>query len=246
MEKKILDAKKAIDESLEEIQIIKLSNLTIYKEKLSRWKDRTVLKIKDKISDNESKSFNDKKFMSHRGLSMDFTEQDYMFESTTYYIDILTSLRDEITNHPNSILNPMSMPTSKRWEHYFELMNPKVIEFSKKQFIDGYISESVFSSFKEINVMVKNKYRTSAGLELDGKDLMMKAFGSEAPVIKLTDLDNITDNNIQEGYRFIFAGAMVAIRNPKAHDKITISEERGIHLLFLASLLFDKLNEAVN
>jgi len=41
----------------------------------------------------------------------------------------------------------------------------------------------------------------------------------------------------------IFAGAMTGIRNPKAHANIVIDRNRAIHLLFLASLLFFKLDE---
>jgi len=42
----------------------------------------------------------------------------------------------------------------------------------------------------------------------------------------------------------IFAGSMTGIRNPKAHGNLNITRERGIHLLFLASLLFHKLDES--
>ncbi len=42
----------------------------------------------------------------------------------------------------------------------------------------------------------------------------------------------------------IFAGTITGIRNPKAHDNIVIDEKRAIHLLYLASLLMYKLDEA--
>ena len=43
----------------------------------------------------------------------------------------------------------------------------------------------------------------------------------------------------------IFAGAMTGIRNPKAHSNIIdIDEKRAIHLIYLASLLMYKLDEA--
>ena len=48
----------------------------------------------------------------------------------------------------------------------------------------------------------------------------------------------------QLGYMEIFAGTMTGIRNPKAHSNIVIDEERGTHLLYLASLLMYKLDEA--
>jgi hypothetical protein len=42
----------------------------------------------------------------------------------------------------------------------------------------------------------------------------------------------------------LFAGAMTGIRNPKAHGNVAINDTRAISLLFLASLLRSKLDEA--
>ena len=42
----------------------------------------------------------------------------------------------------------------------------------------------------------------------------------------------------------LFAGAIQATRNPKAHEIISITPERALHFLLLASLLMSKLDEA--
>jgi len=42
----------------------------------------------------------------------------------------------------------------------------------------------------------------------------------------------------------IFAVTMTGIKNPKAHENITISRERAIHFIFIASLLMYRLNVA--
>jgi hypothetical protein len=49
---------------------------------------------------------------------------------------------------------------------------------------------------------------------------------------------------MQQGYMQIFAGSMTGIRNPKAHENISIDSVRAVHFLFLASLLMAKLDEA--
>jgi len=49
---------------------------------------------------------------------------------------------------------------------------------------------------------------------------------------------------MQQGYLQIFAGTMMAVRNPKAHGFVEIDATRCIHFLFLASLLAHKLDEA--
>ena len=43
----------------------------------------------------------------------------------------------------------------------------------------------------------------------------------------------------------IFAGAMQGIRNPKAHENLYIQKDAAIKRLILASLLMDKVDEAV-
>ena len=65
----------------------------------------------------------------------------------------------------------------------------------------------------------------------------------ENPVVFLDDLSRETGRNIQQGYMDIFAGAMSGIRNPKAHDNVELDEQRAFHHLFVASLLFYKLDE---
>jgi len=42
----------------------------------------------------------------------------------------------------------------------------------------------------------------------------------------------VTGANIQDGYKQMFAGAMMGIRNPKAHHNITISRTRAIEFPF--------------
>ena len=44
----------------------------------------------------------------------------------------------------------------------------------------------------------------------------------------------------------IFAGAMQGIRNPKAHENLSISREDAVKRLVLASLLMDKIDEAIS
>lgn len=60
----------------------------------------------------------------------------------------------------------------------------------------------------------------------------------------LDDLNTNSGKDIQKGYMQIFAGTITDIRNPKAHDNITIDHRRAVHLLYLVSLLFYKLDES--
>lgn len=128
---------------------------------------------------------------------------------------------------------------------YWKLLHPKVVAFAKSRMESGHYADAVEACFKELNNDVKLRHQNFTGVELDGVDLMRKAFKLDAPSILLDQMLDDTGKNIQRGYLDLFAGSMAGIRNPKAHGNIQITLERAIHFLFLASLLFSKLDEAI-
>jgi uncharacterized protein (TIGR02391 family) len=115
---------------------------------------------------------------------------------------------------------------------------------AKDRFTATHYADAVESAFKAQNVEVRNRVKARAGQELDGASLMNTAFSPNAPIVVLDDLNTQSGRDAQLGYMQIFAGSMTGIRNPKAHDIVQITPERTIHLLFLASLLWSKLDEA--
>jgi uncharacterized protein (TIGR02391 family) len=140
-------------------------------------------------------------------------------------------------------------PWTKQKQETFEatgiwsLMNQEIVELAKPRFLAGHYADAVEAALKEINVRVKQRYKTATGDELDGVPLMRKAFTPSAPIIVLDDLSTETVRNVQQGYMELFAGSMAGIRNPKAHSNVIISPESAIHHLMLASLLLSKLAE---
>jgi len=80
----------------------------------------------------------------------------------------------------------------------------------------------------------------------DGNSLMTFIFSENNPILKFEDISVESGLNVQKGYMQIFAGAMTGIRNPKAHENQTISKDAAIKRLVFASLLMDKVDEAVN
>ena len=126
---------------------------------------------------------------------------------------------------------------------FWDLLHPKIVEVSKSRFETNHFADSVEAAFKEVNNIVKVIVKQKTSQEYDGADLMNKAFSLQNPIIVLDDLSTETGKNIQKGYMQIFSGAMTGIRNPKAHENITIDSQRAIHFLFLASLLMFKIDE---
>ncbi|MBE3129044.1 MAG: TIGR02391 family protein [Actinobacteria bacterium] len=153
-----------------------------------------------------------------------------------------------------SVFNKMKMEHEKRISKdskqkpdtlntFWGLIHPKIVEVSKSRFETNHFADSVEAALKEVNNIVKGIVKQSTGKEYDGADLMNRAFSLQNPIIVLDDLSTETGKAIQIGYMQIFSGSMTGIRNPKAHQNITIDEKRTIHFLFLASLLMFKIDE---
>ena len=124
-------------------------------------------------------------------------------------------------------------------------IHPKIISVSKSRFENGHYADAVEAAFKEINVLVKGIYKERTGLEKDGAKLMQAAFSQQNPIIKLGDTTTETGTNIQQGYMEMFAGAMIGIRNPQAHNNIQISKSDAIRKLHFASMLMDKIDNEI-
>jgi uncharacterized protein (TIGR02391 family) len=136
-------------------------------------------------------------------------------------------------------------PDTKEFPNMWDLMHPAVVKVSKTRFDSGHFADAVEAALKEVNEIVRNIVRDRTGKEYDGADLMNRAFSIERAIIALDDLNTTAGRNIQVGYMQICSGAMTGIRNPKAHSNVQIDSIRGIHLLFLASLICFKIDERV-
>lgn len=119
-------------------------------------------------------------------------------------------------------------------------LHPRITRVSKSLFKSGHYTEAIFAAFKAVNNFIKRK----TGLQIDGKDLMAKAFIEDKPIIKLNKLSNKSEMDEQEGFRFLYMGAMVGIRNPKAHDDIRqLDPYKALEYLAFASLLMRRATE---
>lgn len=172
-------------------------------------------------------------------------------------MDILMGVRSDINkyksfkNEQEKIFIQRNFPEKElNWNNsnFWSLIHKDIVSIAKKRFEDGYYADAVESACKELIYRVKNLYKHKTGEELDGKDLMFKAFRIERndpnPILCLDDISTDNGKNIQDGYMHLFAGTVSGIRNPKAHKNIEITSERAIHFIFLVSLLMHKLDEA--
>jgi uncharacterized protein (TIGR02391 family) len=124
--------------------------------------------------------------------------------------------------------------------HAFDDRNihSKIEAVSKKLFDDGHYSQATFEAYK----LLDKEVQRLANLNESGVKLMMKAFNENQPFIRLNNLSSISEKDEQEGYKFIFSGSVMAIRNPRGHEySVADTLLECLDHLSLASLLLRRL-----
>jgi len=108
-------------------------------------------------------------------------------------------------------------------------------------FDNGHYSHATFEAFKYLDKLVQTIAKSSQS----GRKLMMDVFSGDSPAILLNKNVTTSEKDEQEGFKFIFAGAILAIRNPRGHEYlINDSPDQCLDYLSLVSLLMRKLEEA--
>lgn len=135
-------------------------------------------------------------------------------------------------------------PAAMRFD-FWPLLHPRVVQLCRKLFKGGHRKEAVQAALTEIDEVVGRKYRAVHNDHRFGTAMMSKAFAKDAPVIQLFRVDDPMYGDLQEGYMHLFMGVMQAMRNPKSHSNFQIDERDAIEMLFLASRLLRKVDEAI-
>ena len=146
------------------------------------------------------------------------------------------------------ILKSLQQADNTKEAGAWELIHPKIAVVSQKLFEDGHYANAAEDAFVEINDRVKKlfmKVNPTATKVPDGQAAMNTVFSDNAPLVEFCDRSTETGSNIQRGYMQMLAGAMSALRNPKAHANITITKDDAMRHLMFASMLMYKIDEAV-
>jgi uncharacterized protein (TIGR02391 family) len=124
--------------------------------------------------------------------------------------------------------------------HPFEERNvyPKLPDKVRVLFDDGHFPEATFEAYKFVDKTIQKLASSSES----GFKLMMTVLKEDSPLISLNSGASLTDKDEQKGYQFLFAGSMMAIRNPRGHEHSMVdSVDTCLDHLTLASLLLRRL-----
>lgn len=145
------------------------------------------------------------------------------------------------------VLDILLAQNFNRQSDWWQLIHPRIAQVSKKLFLDGSYANAACDAYIEINDRVKRLFRAIKPEEKvpDGDAAMKTVFSANAPLIEFCDRSTDSGSNTQKGFMEMLAGAMSALRNPKAHANITISQDDAMRRLIFASMLMYKIDEAV-
>jgi len=156
-------------------------------------------------------------------------------------------VNDELYNTVHNILvqaGTTLIPDESLSEFNARSFHPEVIQHCRQLFRQGHYFHAVFEACKVYNKLVREKSKSSK----DGEPLMMDVWGWQNGVLKVTPCKSETDQNVQDGIKFLSAGLMRAMRNPTAHEPALhwpITKEDCLDMLSFVSFLFRKLEKSV-
>jgi uncharacterized protein (TIGR02391 family) len=125
--------------------------------------------------------------------------------------------------------------------HTFEGLDlhPDIERAVSSLFRSGHYANAVEDACKALDALVKCR---SGVAQTSGTDLMQQVFSPRGPVLRFNELSTETDRSEQHGMMFLYAGAMLALRNPRAHGLIPDEPKRALEYINFLNLLANLLD----
>lgn len=118
-------------------------------------------------------------------------------------------------------------------------LHPEIAEAVTNLFEGGHYANAVEDACKVLDGLVKIR---SKKFDLSGTELMQNVFSPKNPVLTFNKLESETDRSEQQGMMFLYSGAMLALRNPRAHEIIKDDPEQALEYIAFLSLLAKALD----
>lgn len=140
-------------------------------------------------------------------------------------------------------LQDLTHDARARTKSAFENMDlhPRIGDVCADLYRDGHYKQAVLEASIALVNYVKEKSRQHS---LDGSGLMTTIFSINRPVLAFNELKDQTDKDEQEGLMHLFVGAVLALRNPRAHALFDDSPELALDYIAFLSMLAKRLDTA--
>ena len=183
--------------------------------------------------------------------SLDMAGYNVMYETPLH--EVIQSVREskerEILNlrtiiqlFNEKLLDGEESPACRARRSFGDLeLHPEVARACVQLFQDGHYAEAVENACKVLDMLVKMR---SMRMDPSGTELMQLVFSPKAPILKFNEQQNDSEKSEQQGMMFLFAGAMLAIRNPRAHGLVQDHPENAAEYISFISMLAKSLDRA--
>jgi uncharacterized protein (TIGR02391 family) len=120
-------------------------------------------------------------------------------------------------------------------------LHPRISTVCIDLYRDAHYRQAVLDASIALVNYVKEKSRKH---DLDGAALMSTVFSANNPVLAFNGLADQTDKDEQQGMMHLFMGAVLALRNPRAHSVFDDSPELALDAIAFLSMLAKRLDTA--
>lgn len=181
--------------------------------------------------------------------SLDTSSVNYIYETPLHEIregyrkginHAVSNLETIIDLFEEKLGSAPESPTNRARRAFGDLdLHPEIARASAKLFEDGHYSNSVGEACKVLNLLVQMR---SGDTEQSGTPLMQRVFSANDPILCFNDLVSQSEKDEQQGMMFLYSGAMLALRNPRAHEIIKDDPEQAVEYIGFLSLLAKALD----
>lgn len=121
-------------------------------------------------------------------------------------------------------------------------IHPEVLKYCKAELMQENYFHAVFEAAKS----VAQRIRDMTGIQLDGAQLIDKAFAESNPIIWINAMRTESEKSEHKGFALLIKGAFAAIRNPTAHEPKILwqGEDDAADYFTLLSLIHRKLDKS--
>lgn len=120
-------------------------------------------------------------------------------------------------------------------------LHPEIADASVDLFKGGHYANAVEDACKVLDMLVQLRSKRN---DISGTDLMQTVFSAKNPVLKFNALQTETEQSEQRGMMNLYAGVMLAFRNPRAHALVDDEATNALEIIGLINFLAKSLSRA--
>lgn len=117
-------------------------------------------------------------------------------------------------------------------------ITPELFAAIKAHYESGSYSNAILDAMKVLTELIREK----AKLDGDGANLVGQAFGGNAPPIKFSPMQKVSEIDEQKGFEQLLRGLYVGIRNPRTHENFQDKREECNAIVVFINYLCNIIN----